>query len=50
MNLKKELNNHKFARSNEVISASKDSDREGVISEALAPEELKSKARLHYIV
>ncbi len=43
MTHKKELNKHKSARIREVLSGNKDTDREGVISEALAPEELKVK-------
>ena len=43
MNLEKKLNSNNANRIAEVLSGSKDADREGVIGEALAPEELKVK-------
>ena len=43
MNLNKKLNNHSPKKICETLSGNKDADREGFISEALAPEQLKVK-------
>lgn len=43
MNLNKKLNNDSPKQICETLSGDKDADREGVISEALAPEQLKVK-------
>ena len=43
MNLEKKLNIYDATPLGEVLSGDKDAEREGIISEALAPEELKLK-------